>query len=96
MLGEADLASASLQTAVFWKNIYREILAMEEKVLERINELMAFQSPEARREIQLTNVPVVESQAQRFRDRLGYWDAQVHKLEQSGSRGKRRSADSIH
>lgn len=84
MAGEAEVESASLQTALFWRNIYREILTMEEQVLERINELMALQSPEARLEIQLTNVPVVVSQAQRFRDRLGYWDAQVYDLEQPG------------
>lgn len=77
MDGEADVGSASLETALFWQTTYTEILAMEEKVLERIHELMALQSPQARREVELTNVPVVSSQAQRFRERLGYWDARV-------------------
>src|ERR1019366_2201410 len=57
MYGEADPATASLEQALFWRNIYTEILAMEEAVLERIQQLMADQSPEARREVELTNVP---------------------------------------
>jgi hypothetical protein len=45
---------------------------MEEAVLERIEELMTGQSPQARREVELTNVPVVAAQAERFRSRLGF------------------------
>lgn len=80
MDGEADVESASLETALFWQSTYAEILAMEEKVLAQILELMARQSPQARREVELTNVPVVASQAQRFRERLGYWDARVRSM----------------
>jgi hypothetical protein len=36
---------------------------MEEAVLERIEELMTGQSPQAQREVELTNVPVVAAQA---------------------------------
>jgi hypothetical protein len=75
MEGEADLATATLDQALFWKNIYTEILAMEESVLERIHQLMADQSPQARQEVALTNVPVVVAQAERFRSRLGFWDS---------------------
>jgi hypothetical protein len=38
---------------------------------------MLTQSETARREVELTNVPVVVAQAERFRQRLGYWDARV-------------------
>jgi hypothetical protein len=55
--GEADPVTASLEQALVWRNIYTEILAMEEAVLERIQQLMADQSPQARREVELTNVP---------------------------------------
>src|ERR1700680_1167799 len=71
---------ATMEQALYWRQIYTEILAMEEKVLKRIRELMAEQSDEARREVELTNVPVVVAQAERFRQRLGYWDARVHEL----------------
>jgi hypothetical protein len=60
---------------LFWKKIYTEILAMEESVLDRIRQLMADQSPQARQEVELTNVPVVVAQAERFRSRLGFWES---------------------
>jgi hypothetical protein len=81
MDGEADPKSASMEQALYWRGIYREILAMEEKVMERIQDLMAKQSPRVRREIELTNVPVVAAQAERFRQRLGFWAARVSELE---------------
>lgn len=82
MDGEADPATASLELALFWRTIYTEILAMEEAVLERIRELMADQSPQARREVELTNLPVVVAQAGRFRSRLGFWEACVRSRQQ--------------
>ncbi|HVD02407.1 MAG TPA: hypothetical protein VNG93_14900 [Candidatus Dormibacteraeota bacterium] len=81
MDGEADPAVASLVQALYWQNVYSEILAMEELVLKRIQDLMALQSPTARREVELTNVPVVVAQADRFRQRLGFWTARVSELE---------------
>ena len=81
MEGEADLATASLEQALFWRNIYTEVLAMEEAVLKRIQQLMADQSPQARREVELTNVPVVVAQAERFRSRLGFWESAYKRIE---------------
>src|SRR5437588_8719312 len=77
MDGECDPKSASLEQALYWQQVYLEILAMEEQVMERIQLLMARQSPQARREVELTNVPVVAAQADRFRQRLGHWSARV-------------------
>jgi hypothetical protein len=82
MDGEGVPGDANLQQAVYWSEVYTEILAMEEKVLARIRELMLTQSDTARREVELTNVPVVVAQAERFRQRLGYWDARVADLQQ--------------
>jgi hypothetical protein len=84
MDGEADLATATLEQALFWRNIYTEILAMEESVLERIEQLMAGQSPQARQEVALTNVPVVVAQAGRFRSRLGFWETACRRLDGTG------------
>jgi hypothetical protein len=81
MEGEADPATATLEQARFWKNIYTEILTMEEAVLARIQHLMADQSPQARREVELTNVPVVVAQAERFRSRLGFWESACERIE---------------
>ena len=81
MDGEGPPAHATLKQALYWSHIYTEILAMEEEVLRRIEQLMASQSAEARREVERTNVPVVVAQAERFRQRLGYWKARVMELD---------------
>ena len=80
MEGEADLATATLEEALLWRNIYTEILTMEESVLRRIRQLMADQSPQARREVELTNVPVVVAQAERFRSRLRFWESAYQRI----------------
>jgi hypothetical protein len=85
MDGEGPPAHATLKEALYWSNIYTEILAMEENVLRRIQHLMATQSAEARREVELTNVPVVVAQAERFRQRLGYWNTRVFELDGAGT-----------
>ena len=80
MDGEGAPGEATLTQALYWRQIYAEILVMEEKVLARIRELMSKESPEGRREVELTNVPVVVAQAEKFRQRLGYWEARVFEL----------------
>ena len=80
MDGEGVPDHATLKQALHWKQIYTEILEMEEKVLARIRQLMEKQSDEARREVELTTVPVVVAQAERFRQRHGYWEARVHEF----------------
>jgi hypothetical protein len=80
MDGEGLPENSTLEHALYWRQIYTEILAMEEKVLARIRQLMTTQSDEGRREVELTNVPVVVAQAERFRQRLSYWDARLAQL----------------
>ena len=80
MNGEGPIGDATIKQALYWRQIYTEILAMEEQVLIRIRQLMLTQSDESRHEVELTNVPVVVAQAERFRQRLGYWKARVVEL----------------
>ena len=80
MDGEVVPDEANMKQALYWREIYAEIYAMEEKVVARVRRLMAAQSEVARREVELTNVPVVEAQAERFRQRLGYWETRVKDL----------------
>jgi hypothetical protein len=80
MDGEADLGTASIEQALFWTKVYAEILSMEEKVMARVQELMSAQSPRVRREVELTNVPVIASQVERFRQRHEYWHLKVQEL----------------
>ena len=84
MDGEGVPGDATLKQALYWKKVYTEILAMEEKVVARVRQLMETQSDAARHEVELTNVPVVVAQAERFRQRLGYWDARVQELSANG------------
>lgn len=74
---------ANLAQALYWTRIYAQILVMEESVLDRIQQLMRSQGPEARREVELTNVPVVVAQAERFRRRHGYWEARLRELQRA-------------
>ena len=80
MPGEPDLGTTSRAEAVFWRDLYSEILAMEEGVMLRIRELMALQSVEARREVELSNVPVIAAQIERFRLRGQFWSRRVVEL----------------
>jgi hypothetical protein len=81
---------ATIEQALYWKQIYTEILTMEETVLATIRKLMVGQSEEGQHEVELTNVPVVVAQAERFRQRLGYWEARVHEL--GGAVPRKRAA----
>jgi hypothetical protein len=81
MDGEGIPGYATIEQALYWRRIYGEILAMEEQVLERINQLMSSEAGAVRREVELTNVPVVAAQVERFRRRLGYWEARVSELD---------------
>ena len=84
MDGECPPAQATREEATYWLQVYTEILAMEEKVLLRIEQLMATQSEAARREVELTNVPVIAAQVERFRQRRGYWEARASELNGDG------------
>jgi hypothetical protein len=84
---EGPPEDANLGQALYWTKIYAQILVMEEAVLDRIRQLMSGQSPEARREVELTNVPVVVAQAERFRRRHGYWEARVRELQETVKQG---------
>lgn len=80
MVGEGNPGTGSLAQARHWSQVYREMLAMEEDLMERIQDLMTRQSPRTRQEVEITNVPVVTAQADRFRKRLGFWNARVFEL----------------
>jgi hypothetical protein len=79
--GEGVLDKSTLERALYWRQIYSEMLDMEERVLARIDLLMDTQSEVVRNEVELTNVPVVVAQAERFRERLGYWESRITELD---------------
>ena len=79
--GEGVLDESTLELALYWRQIYSEMLEMEERVLARIDLLMDTHSSVVKREVELTNVPLVVAQAERFRQRLGYWEARITELD---------------
>jgi len=80
MAGEADLLTSSMEQAMFWRQVYAEILTMEEKVMAGVRELMAAESPRVRQEVELSNVPVISAQVERFRHRYDFWAQRVVEL----------------
>ncbi|GAC1613940.1 MAG: hypothetical protein NVS9B1_22940 [Candidatus Dormibacteraceae bacterium] len=81
---EPAIDTSSVEQALFWHRTYSEILKMEEGVMAKIRELMATQSETARREVELSNVPVIAAQVERFRSRRGYWAERLQKLGADG------------
>jgi hypothetical protein len=85
--GEGLLNDSTLELALYWRQIYSEMLEMEERVLARLDLLMDTRSDVVKREVELTNVPLVVAQAERFRQRLGYWEARITELDIHRARG---------
>jgi len=74
MEDEQDVESASAAQAIFWRDTYQEILSMEKSVMARICELMVQQSESARHEVEMSNVPVIAAQIERFQARFQIWE----------------------
>lgn len=82
MDGELPLGDSSLEVARLWRRIYREVVELEERVLNTILERLPRMSAEARQEAETTNVPLISGQLDRFRHRLGLWEARAAQLEE--------------
>lgn len=80
MTDEPSLANSSLAQAIFWRQVYSEILAVEEGIMARVRVLIEAESPEVRREVELSNLPVLTAQAHRFRQRRGFWSERISEL----------------
>jgi hypothetical protein len=80
MTTEPGGASASMEQARFWRDTYEEILHMEVQVMARIHELMSRATPAVRREAEMSNVPVIAAQIDRFRHRHLFWTDRVAEL----------------
>ncbi len=83
MTTEPEARSTTIEEARFWRDTYAEILHVEEQVLAKVHELKARHSPEVRREVQMSNVPVITAQLERFRHRHEHWSSRVSELDPS-------------
>ena len=81
MTDEPSLADSSIDQAIFWRQIYSEILTLEEGIMARVRQLIESESPEVRREVELSNLPVLTAQAHRFRERRGFWSQRITELD---------------
>jgi hypothetical protein len=82
---EIEMGASTLAQAEFWAKVYDEIVVMETEVLARVHKLMDMQSLHVRREVQLSNVPVIAAQLTRFRIRHDAWQGRVRELQEAAS-----------
>jgi hypothetical protein len=75
-----DSATSNPTDARRWLSIYSELVGFEEDMLRRIHERMATLSASARYEAERSNLPQLESDCRRFRDRLAFWEGRVAEI----------------
>jgi hypothetical protein len=75
-----DLSTTSLVVARFWQGAYDELVRMEEQLLSQLEEMLPMLSPAARREAELTNVPMIAEHLQTFKYRRAHWQERVTQL----------------
>lgn len=75
-----DLSTTSLVVARFWQGAYDELVRMEEQLLNQLEEMLPMLSPAARREAELTNVPMIAEHLQTFKYRRAHWQERVTQL----------------
>ncbi|HMJ40647.1 MAG TPA: hypothetical protein VK606_13955 [Verrucomicrobiae bacterium] len=75
-----DLATLSVEVARFWQDAYDELVTMEEKLLAQLEHMLPKLSPAARREAELTNLPMINDHLQTFRYRRAHWKGRLEQL----------------
>jgi hypothetical protein len=65
------VVTTSLKLALYWMNIYRELLAVNGLALHRMRDLIAHSDWPDEHE---SDVQVVAAEIKRVRDRLAYWE----------------------
>jgi hypothetical protein len=73
--------SESLAEARHWVTVYGHLVQLEQELFDLLARMIPSMPLEAQREAEQTNLPVIASQAERFRHRLDYWIKRQHTLE---------------
>ena len=81
-----DLATNSVDVARFWQEAYDELVKMEEQLLAQLEWMLPKLSPAARREAELTNLPMINDHLQTFRYRRAHWHSRLEQLNGHSSR----------
>jgi hypothetical protein len=80
-----DLSTHSLEVARFWQSAYDELVTMEEQLLTQLEAMLPKLSKAARREAELTNLPMINDHLQTFRYRRAHWHQRVAQLDDQGA-----------
>ncbi len=75
-----DLSTQSVEVARFWHNAYDELVRMEEQLLGQLEGMLPKLSRAARREAELTNLPMINEHLQTFKYRRAHWHERVESL----------------
>ena len=81
-----DLATQSVEVARFWYSAYDELVRMEEQLLGQLESMLPKLSRAARREAELTNLPMINEHLQTFKYRRAHWNERVESLNGHPSR----------
>jgi len=75
-----DLTTQSVEVARFWHSAYDELVRMEEQLLSQLEKMLPKLSRAARREAELTNLPMINEHLQTFKYRRAHWHERVESL----------------
>jgi hypothetical protein len=77
-----DPSSASLAEAQRWVAVYRHLVNLEQELFDTLARMIPDMPADAQTEAEMTNLPVIASQVERFRHRLDFWQRRRDELEQ--------------
>jgi hypothetical protein len=85
-----DLTTVSADVARFWQDAYDELVKMEEQLLAQLEGMLPKLSYAARREAELTNLPMINDHLQTFRYRRAHWKGRLEQLNGHTAQGQPR------
>lgn len=75
-----DPESRSLADAQHWIGVYHQLVQLEQEMLDVLARVIPSMPDEAQKEAEVTNLPVLASQIERFKHRLAYWQQRRDEL----------------
>jgi hypothetical protein len=81
IVGE-DPTSESLENARHWVSVYGHLVSLEQELMDALARMIPNMPPEAKREAEEINLPVLASQMERFRHRFDLWSKRKQELEE--------------
>src|SRR5258708_1384836 len=88
-----DLTTLSVEVAKFWHSAYDELVRMEEQLLGQLEEMLPKLSRAARREAELTNLPMINEHLQMFKYRRARQAGSVQALHPPTTTGAQPPTD---